>query len=138
MSGDRQQEFSKDQSGQQIFSDIRSLAVNSDHSKIFVADYYKGLIILDRTGQLIGQFNVPELTRADGVCLYSNDSVLVCGFSSKNVLQFSLDGKLLGEVLKTDHCYQAVCCNTNNTKLIVGLCENDDIEVHDINCQWKQ
>jgi hypothetical protein len=121
MSGDRQQQISEDQSGRQIFSNICSLAVSSEHSKIYVANWDKGFIILDRTGQLVGQFNGPELKLAYGVCLYKNDNALSCGRESKNVLQFSPDGILLCEVLHTDKHCQTICCYKDFTKLIVCL-----------------
>jgi hypothetical protein len=93
VSGEKLQQFYKDQTGQELFSSIYSLVLSNDSSKTYVTDIKRGLIILDRAGQPIGQYNGPELVGTRGVCLYKNDSVLVCCYLSKNVLQFSTDGK---------------------------------------------
>jgi hypothetical protein len=119
--------------GSSKFSDIRSLAVSRDNTKIYVIDYIKGLIILNRSNHLVEQFNGDELKGATGVCLYKEDGVLVCGKDSENVLQFGPDGKLVGEVLQTEKNCLAICCSTDNSQLIVGLLDSNEIEFYSIN-----
>jgi DNA-binding beta-propeller fold protein YncE len=116
----------------QIFSDIRSLAVNSHGNKIYVADYERGLIILDRNLKLLSQFNDPTtLQAANGVCQYKTGSVLVCGRESSNVLLINPKGKLLAESLKAFKVCQAICCK-DNQNLIIGFQSSDEIKVYDI------
>jgi hypothetical protein len=126
VSGDKLQQF--------VLGDIsRSrLAVSSDNLNIYVASNNKGLIILDSNGSSIGGFNGPELDGAYDVCLHNSGHVLVCGHDSKNILQFSPDGKLIGEVLKSDKRCTAVYCDKNNSKLFVGFKWDNEIEVYDI------
>jgi outer membrane protein assembly factor BamB len=135
MTGNRLQQFSLPQSNfgflSRLFNyrDLCSVAVSD--SRIYVAHRRKGLIILGRNGELIGEFTDPKLKGAHGICLFRNNSVLVCGEDSNNVLQFTPDGKLIGEVLKRDKGCKSLCCTMNISKLIVGGI-GDKIDVYDI------
>jgi DNA-binding beta-propeller fold protein YncE len=53
LSGRKLKQCSKDQSGHKLFSYIHSLTVSKDATRIYVADYNKGLIVLDNNGQLL-------------------------------------------------------------------------------------
>ncbi|XP_045210802.2 uncharacterized protein LOC123562215 [Mercenaria mercenaria] len=134
LSGEKLKQFSKDQSGQKLFSDIRSLAVSEDGSNIYVADRNNGLIILDNNGTVVGRFNGSQLEGAKGCYLTGRGSLLVCGCDSDNVLQFRLNGNLIGEVVKFDDIfasYQAICCNQQMSKMIIGT-DRNEIEVYDL------
>ncbi|XP_053390122.1 uncharacterized protein LOC128553040 [Mercenaria mercenaria] len=134
VSGRKLKQFSKDQSGQKLFSNILSLAVSEDGSKICVADYDNGLIILDNNGRVVGRFNDSQLKSAYGCCLTGRGSLLVCGNNSDNVLQFGPNGNLIGEVVKFDDTsawHQAICCNQQMSKMIIGR-NRDEIEVYDL------
>ncbi|XP_060587229.1 uncharacterized protein LOC132742771 [Ruditapes philippinarum] len=102
LSGRKLNQFSKDQSGHKLFSDIRSIAVSKDATRIYVADCRNGLIVLDNNGQVITSFNDEQLKRATCCYLTEAGSVLVSGDGSNNVLQFTCDGELIGEVIKAD------------------------------------
>lgn len=54
LAGNKLQQFVKDQSGNELFSFIQSLAVKSDSSRIYIADFRKGLVVLDKNGTLVG------------------------------------------------------------------------------------
>ncbi|XP_045210917.2 uncharacterized protein LOC123562339 [Mercenaria mercenaria] len=134
VSGRKLKKFSKDQSGQEMFSSIRSLAVSENGSKICVADRYKGLIILDNNGIVVGRFNDSQLRGADGSCLTGRGSLLVCADFSDNVLQFGPNGNLIDEVVKfydTSAFNKAICCNQQMSKMIIGR-NRDEIEVYDL------
>ncbi|XP_053381075.1 uncharacterized protein LOC123561306 [Mercenaria mercenaria] len=133
VSGRKLKQFSKDQSGKELFSDISSLAVSEDGSRIYVADSYDGLIILDNNGKVVGLFDGPQLDYAYCSYLTGSGSLFVCGRNSNNVLQFGLDGKLIGEVVKFDDDarYQAICCNQQTSRMVLGRSENE-IRVYDI------
>ncbi|XP_060580111.1 uncharacterized protein LOC132736917 [Ruditapes philippinarum] len=135
MSGRKLTQFSKDQSGQKLFSNIQSIAVSKDATRIYVGDLDKGLIVLDNNGQVISSFNDKELNRATCCYLTEADSVLVSGCGSNNVLQFTSDGELMGEVIKADSSkerIELVCCNQQMTKMCISRWEDDNIEVYDI------
>jgi hypothetical protein len=58
MSGRKLKQFNIDKSGQKkLFYSINSLAVSKDTTRIYVADCYKGLIVLDNNGQIVTTFN---------------------------------------------------------------------------------
>lgn len=134
LSGMKLKQFTLDQSGQRLFSEISSLAVSEDGCHIYVADYHNGLIVLDNNGQVLGQYNGSELKGAHDIYLTVNGGVLVSGRVSNNVLQFGHYGELVGEVLKSDggdRGCRAVCCDQNMSKMIVGRCKCK-IEVFDL------
>jgi hypothetical protein len=138
LSGRKLKQFTKDQSGHKLYTYSRSIAVSKDATKIYVADLSNGLIVLDNNGQVITSFNDGQLKGAN--CCYLNEagSVLVSGLDSNNVLQFTCDGELIGEVLKADSRKMgivSVCCNQQMTKMCISRnCRitGDNIEVFDI------
>ncbi|XP_060579162.1 uncharacterized protein LOC132736100 isoform X2 [Ruditapes philippinarum] len=135
MTGRKLKQFSTDQSEQELFSIINSLAVSKDATRIYVADGYKGLIVLDNNGQIVTTFNGEQLQWANYCHLTEAGSVLVSGFHSNNVLQFTSDGELIGEVIKDYSGKQgiwSVCCNQQMSKLCISKEYEDNIEVYDI------
>jgi hypothetical protein len=135
MSGRKLKQFSTDQSGQKMFSFINSLAVSKDATMIYVADNNKGLIVLDNNGQIITTFNGKQLEGAICCHLTEAGSVLVSGALSNNMLQFTSDGELIGEVIKADSEKQeinSVCCNQQMSKMCISRAREDNIEVFDI------
>ncbi|XP_053402140.1 uncharacterized protein LOC128557806 [Mercenaria mercenaria] len=137
VSGRKMKKFSKDQSGQTLCYGISSLAVSDDVSRIYVADCLIGLIVLDFNGKVVGRFNGSHLQGAYDSYLTGKGSLLVSGFFSNNVLQFGLNGELIGEVVSFDPTYTKVyhwviCCNSQMTKMLIGHNEKDEIEVYDL------
>jgi hypothetical protein len=136
LSGRKLNQFSKDQSGHKLFSKIFSLAVSKDATRIYVADYFNGLIVLDNNGQVITSFYDDEQLKGANCCyLTKAGSVLVSGFKSNNVLQFTCDGALIGEVIKDDSRKKgitSVCCNQQMTKMCIFRLSDNNIEVYDI------
>lgn len=130
--GKRLQRFNQDLCGKSLFSEICCLSVSDDSSRIYVADWDKGLIILDSNGKPVGEHSEQQLDGAHSVCLFKDNTVLVSGWSSKNVLQFTANGKLIGELLKSESHCRVVCWDEWNTKLIVGYESSDYFDVFDI------
>ncbi|XP_060565451.1 uncharacterized protein LOC132724591 [Ruditapes philippinarum] len=118
----------------ELFS-LQNLAVSKDAARIYVTDTYCGLVVLDNNGKVVKIFIDRKLQWAN--CCYVTEvgSVLVSGGSSNNVLQFTSDGELLGEVLKDDSekgKIASVCCNQQMSKLYVSRYGKNNIEVYDI------
>ncbi|XP_045173311.2 uncharacterized protein LOC123534904 [Mercenaria mercenaria] len=133
-SGKKLKKVNKEQPGQGLFSDIRSLVVSKDASKIYVADFDKGLVVLSNNGQVVGVYNDQQLQGAFDCYLSETENVLVCGHNSKNILQFGPDGNLIGEVLKFSGEYKgprSSCCIQQMTKMIIGMLR-DSVEVFEI------
>ncbi|XP_060560228.1 uncharacterized protein LOC132720194 [Ruditapes philippinarum] len=129
-------QFSKDQSGDNLFSDIYSLTVSQDGKRIYVANGTYGLVVLSKEGKLHGKYNPSNLRLAREICETNSGDILVCGESSNNIVQFSSNVEVLGEILTSDSteggCL-AVCFDRSHTKLIVGRSERNYIEVYDMN-----
>ncbi|XP_060562103.1 uncharacterized protein LOC132721753 [Ruditapes philippinarum] len=133
--GSKLNQFSQNQSGHKLFSDIRSIAVNKYAARIYVADYNNGLIVLNNNGQVITSFNDEQLKGATCCYLTEESGVLVSGFGSYNVLEFSPDGELLEEVLKADSRkkrIESVFCIQQMPKICISRWMDDNIEVYDI------
>jgi hypothetical protein len=114
---------------------IYSLAVSKDATRIYVIDNDHGLIVLDKNCQVITKFNCEKLQMANCCYVTEAGSVLVSGRSSNNVLQFTSDGELIGEVIKADSgkgYIISVCCNEQMSKMYVCKSGNNNIEVYDI------
>ncbi|XP_060576278.1 uncharacterized protein LOC132733635 [Ruditapes philippinarum] len=137
LSGRKLNQFSKDQSGHKLFSSIDSLAVSKDATRIYVVDCNNGLIVLDNNGQVITSFNDEQFNKGAGCCYFTEaGSVLVSRFKFNNVLQFTCDGELIGEVVKVnsgnERIIVSVCCNQQMTKMFISIFFDDNIEVYDI------
>jgi hypothetical protein len=128
-------QFSKDQSGDNLFSNIYSLTVSQDGERIYVADSTHGLVVLSKEGKLHGKYNTSNLRGAKEICETDSGDILVCGESSNNIVQFSPSGEVIGEILTSDGqkggCL-AVCYDRNHMRLIVGRAKRDYIEVYDM------
>ncbi|XP_060579037.1 uncharacterized protein LOC132736012 [Ruditapes philippinarum] len=114
---------------------INSLAVSKDAKRIYVTDRDRGLIVLDKKGKVITRFNGGEIQWASCCYVTEAGSVLVSGSYSNNVIQFTSDGELLGEVIKSDRGkwnISSVCCNQQMSKMYVCRSGKSNIEVYDI------
>jgi hypothetical protein len=114
---------------------INGLGVSKDATRIYVPDGNRGLTVLDNNGRVITRFNGENLDFA--TCCYVTEagSVLVSGYNSNNVLQFTSDGELIGEVIKADNGkgkITSVCCNQQMSKMYVCRSGKNNIEVYNI------
>jgi hypothetical protein len=134
LSGRKLQQFNIDQPGDQLYRYINSISISRDGSRIYIADGYNELIILEGKGTAVGNFKDQVLSEPSGSCVTEEDSLLVCGCSSNNVLQFGRDGELLGEVLKADDSrtgMQAICCTQHTDQMLIGSNSNY-IKIYDL------
>jgi ElaB/YqjD/DUF883 family membrane-anchored ribosome-binding protein len=118
-----------------LFTVSKGLGVSKDATRIYVADGNQGLIVLDNDGKVITNYDGENLHNA--TCCYVTEagSVLVSGYNSNNVLQFTSDGELIGEIIKADSEKRgivSVCCNQQMSKMYVCRESNNNIEVYDI------
>ncbi|XP_053383611.1 E3 ubiquitin-protein ligase TRIM56-like [Mercenaria mercenaria] len=123
MNGSRLNIIQKDTTGNYIFTHIREIFVSDDGKMIHVVDSDRGMVTVDRDGNVIWRYSGQELKSAWGVCTDGNCNVFVSGESSKNVVQLGPDGKLLGEVVTKAHgleCPQTVCFDAKRCKLFVS------------------
>ncbi|XP_060565083.1 uncharacterized protein LOC132724266 [Ruditapes philippinarum] len=129
-------QFFEDQPGDNLFASIFSLTVSHDGERFYIADSRNGLVVLSKNGKLHGRYNPTNLRYAKEICETDRGDILVCGESSNNIVQFSPNGEVMGEILTSDGqrggCV-AVCYDRNHMRLIVGRRVRDYIEVYDIN-----
>ncbi|XP_053373515.1 uncharacterized protein LOC123532364 isoform X1 [Mercenaria mercenaria] len=130
-------QFTKNQSGKPIFCNIYSLAVSGDGGKIYVADRKNGLVSIDRTGKVLGVFNSLKVRSPEDILVTDNGSVLVCGYDSKNIVQFGSDCEMIGEVdlLKSNSNEKgctSICYSSFSSKVIVGRYSTNEIEVYEL------
>ncbi|XP_060557343.1 probable E3 ubiquitin-protein ligase MID2 [Ruditapes philippinarum] len=112
---------------------IPNLAVSKDATRIYVADRVRGLIVLDNNGKVITNYDGENLYGANCCYVTEAGSVLVSGYN--NVLQFTSDGELIGDVIKNDRrkgTIVSVCCNQQMSKMYVSRDRKNSIEVYDI------
>jgi hypothetical protein len=129
-------QFSKDKSGDNLLSDINCLTVSRDDERIYVSDLKRGIVVLSQDGDLHWGNNTSKLVDAREVSETNSGDILVCGYFSNNIVQFSPNGEVRGEILTSDDkdgCLQAVCYDHNHMRLLIGRAERDYIEVYDIN-----
>jgi hypothetical protein len=135
MSGRKLNRFRTRTSANRLRNDIPSLAVSKEGTRIYVADKDNGLTVLDNHGQIISAFNDKQLDWASSCYLTEAGSVLVSGYFSKNILQFTCDGELIGEVIKVDGekgLIKSFCYNQLMAKLCVSRYGMNYIDVYDI------
>ncbi|XP_052796517.1 uncharacterized protein LOC128228957 isoform X2 [Mya arenaria] len=113
-----------------LFACPRDVAVNSIGSQIFVADTVKGILVLDRKGELLRVFTTTELEEPYGVCVDFSDNIYVCGHLSNNVIMLdeSMD---ISDVLVQESdgvlSPQAICVLPWNSKIMIVL--NNSLDV---------
>ena len=94
------------------------------------------LYTLATDGSLISTFTDPELKHPTGVHVTPAGQVLVCGYSSNNVVQVDREGKKKLATLASpkDGLSQlgSVCYDTNKHQIIVGEYGNNKIMVMEL------
>ncbi|KAH3829128.1 hypothetical protein DPMN_131116 [Dreissena polymorpha] len=108
-------------------------AVSLAGDRIYVTNYYQSkLLTLAMDGTLISKFTDPELQCPWGVHVTPEGHVLVCGYSSNNVIQVDHEGKK--KLAKIDGVMNpfCVCVNTNIDQIAVGLYKKNKIIVMEL------
>lgn len=134
LKGKLQRTIVSNQTGSRMFESARHLAVSAKGDLVYVADWYKGLVCVDKYGVEMFRYLGHELKCCHGVATDGRGSVFVCGWGSNNVVQLQESGEVLGEVL-TDrhgvHLPQSLCFDKKHKKLFVTTYSNS-ILVYDL------
>lgn len=121
--------FPRASTGRTLFFNIYNMAVCDSCRFLFVADYYKGLIAVDkRSGRQLWHYSGDDLVRAACVCLDGRGGLFVCGEGSNNILHFSESGEKIGEIVNgTDGIYnpESVCFISVTSTLVVTQYANN-------------
>jgi hypothetical protein len=121
MNGDCLKVIKTEKNGNKLFERVRELCVNDDGKMIHIADEFRGIITIDRDGNVLWKYTGQKLKSPWGICTDGHGQVIVSDFSSHNVVQLTPDGKFLGKIISDEYILQnprAVCFDTINCKLV--------------------
>ncbi|XP_052262107.1 uncharacterized protein LOC127865987 isoform X2 [Dreissena polymorpha] len=116
---------------------VYKCALSPAGDRIYVTNHVRHkLYTLATDGSLISTFTDPELKHPTGVHVTPAGQVLVCGYSSNNVVQVDREGKKKLATLASskDGLSQlaSVCYDTNKHQIIVGEYGNNKIMVMEL------
>ncbi|XP_060566627.1 uncharacterized protein LOC132725508 [Ruditapes philippinarum] len=131
MNGTMLQKITTDKQGNEIFNNNRDISVSSDGKMIYVADYDKGLIVLDLEGNYKTTITDPDFVSLQGVCTDKQGNIFVCGWGDSKIVQINekTTGKsgVLGNVRHGYSC----SFHLKHNKLAVTVNNSNTIEVYD-------
>jgi hypothetical protein len=128
INGKQLRAISTDASGKQIFQSTLHITINATGDSVFVADYNKGLVILDIHGNHLSTLTDSTLSSPVAVCTIGRN-LLVGGIS--NIVQIGQNNKLLGEIVKVEKP-RSLCYDPYNTRLIVSSYKSNKVTVLDL------
>ncbi|KAH3747088.1 hypothetical protein DPMN_181510 [Dreissena polymorpha] len=121
---------------------VLKCAVSHQGDIIFVTNFEQHkLLTLARDGSIISTFADPELKEPWDVHVTSASHVLVCGWSSNNIVQVDSEGRTKLAVLALEGVEnpESIYYNVNNHSIIVGQCKSNyivvfNLKLHCISC----
>lgn len=122
LEGELQNTIHLDQTGSEIFSKSYTITKSDNGKMVHVTDLNKGLVTVDREGNVLWTFSGSELKMAWGVCTDAYGNCFVAGSNSGNVVQIGTSGDYLGEVVPASYGIkdpQAVCFDRESSRLLV-------------------
>ncbi|XP_060565229.1 uncharacterized protein LOC132724392 isoform X3 [Ruditapes philippinarum] len=132
MNGTLLQTITTNKQGDAIFSSNRHISVSSNGKMIYVADLWKGLIVLDHEGNYKTTITDPDLVSLQGVCTDKHGNIFVCGSGQSKIVQINENsgGKMgvLGDVGNS----RSASFNLQHNRLVVTIDNSDTIEVFDL------
>lgn len=130
ISGDLLRTVTTDDYGQNIFSRTHHVAVSDDGEKVFIADFDKGLITVDRHGRVLSTLTHSDVRGTQGVCPDGSGGLFLCGYLSHNVVHVGRGGNVLSEVVSESDgltCPLSVTYDTMNNRLYVSQHHNNNL-----------
>ncbi|XP_053388738.1 myosin heavy chain, clone 203-like [Mercenaria mercenaria] len=119
------------QNVQPIFkSGTQHMAASGD--SVLVTDSSDGAVCLNNDGTIRRELRSSGLKYTRGVCVSDDGIVLLCGFSSNNIVMFSSEGKYLGELVAQDVGLKSpisLCYDVNKHSVIVTCSFSNAISV---------
>ena len=128
MTGTLMKTISHDKDGNQLFRDSRYITFNPSGSKMFVSDWYNGVVCFDGAGNYLSTIRDGELRCAHGVCVDGTGNVFVAGRWSNNVIQYTERGEKVGVVVKEGDGVEypwSVCYHPGRKMLFVTMFESN-------------
>jgi hypothetical protein len=132
MSGNELQKISTDSTGSSLFNDVREICFSDSIRGGVVADWNRGVIVLDDQYQRIAGYCDPELKGVSSACTDGKGSIFVCGYNSQNVLQIGFDGQKISDVVDNSHGIQypeSLCFDSSRCRLIITQGRSDIVKI---------
>ena len=102
---------------------------------MFVADWNKGVVCFDGTGTYMSTITDTDIRGARGVCVDGSGNLMVTGVWSHNVVQYTEEGKKLGEIAgRGDGLYSpySVCYHQTQKKMFVTMSNKDVVKMYEL------
>ncbi|XP_060573266.1 uncharacterized protein LOC132731157 isoform X2 [Ruditapes philippinarum] len=130
INGSMIRKISTDKQGDAIFSSNSEISVSSVGRMIYVADHWKGLIVLDLEGNYKTTITDPDFVYLQGVCTDKRGNIFVCGWGKSKIVQINENSGtkmgVIGDVCKS----RSVSFNSQQNRLVVTIDNSDKIEVY--------
>jgi hypothetical protein len=121
-----------DKQGNAIFNSNKDISVSSDGKMIYVADYNKGLIVLDIEGNYKTTITDPDFINPYGVCTDKRGNIFVCGWGQSKIVQINEKSTVELGVLGNVNCGLSCSFHLKHNRLAVTIGSSDTIEVYDL------
>jgi DNA-binding beta-propeller fold protein YncE len=125
MNGVELRKISTDGSGKHVFQNNQQIAISAHGDRVFVADFLRGLVVLDGEGNYL--FTDNSKTGCRGVCT-DGKNIFVCSTISNDIVQFDNKIKLLGSLGRFGTPV-SLCFDHRNGRLVVSLYSNNNIKI---------
>jgi WD40 repeat protein len=126
------QKITTDKQGNAIFKYNRGISVSSDGKMIYVADFDKGLIVLDLEGNYKTTITDPDFITLYGVCTDKRGNLFVCGWRQSKIVQINEKSAVKLGII--DNVCNGTSCSfcLKHNRLAVTISGSDTIEVYDL------
>jgi WD40 repeat protein len=132
MNGSMIRKITTDKQGNTIFRGNRHISVSSDDKMIYVADSYKGVIVLDIEGNYKKTITDPDFVLLWGVCTDKRGNIFVCGWGQSKIVQINESSGAKMDVLGDVCNSRSASLKSQHNRLVVTIDKSDKIEVYDL------
>jgi DNA-binding beta-propeller fold protein YncE len=132
MNGTMLKKITTDKQGNALFKRNRDISLGSDGNMIYVADFDKGLIVLDIEGNYKTTITDPDFINLVGVCTDKRGNIFVCGWGDSKIVQ--INEKADVKLCVLDNVLRGLSCSFNlkHNRLEVTTYNSDTIKVYDL------
>ena len=116
--------------GPRVLKALDYICVNKSRDKLYVTDPQSGSVLCLTTDgkKLVYAYRNTKLKNPCGLCVDENDTVFVCGDSSRQIKSITADGKKDKTVISTmPHSPSCVALRTSDRRIVVGCSKSEDM-----------
>ncbi|KAL4224455.1 hypothetical protein ACF0H5_017907 [Mactra antiquata] len=134
MSGTKLRTITHDAVGNELFTYSGHIAINESGNKMFVGNFKAGFVCFDGTGNHMSTIEDSNLDASEGVCGDGRGNIFVAGRHSHNVVQFNVNGKKVGVVVKQENGIErpkSICFHPNTNRMFVTMLDSDILKMYE-------